>query len=62
MHFKRALKTNINAYLQAKLPRDFAGAEFPRVRADEGDKGVPLWKNLVALLCHAIRLPCRRFS
>src|SRR5882672_7549415 len=38
--------------LEAKLPRDFAGADFSRMRADEGDKGVPLWKNLVALFRH----------
>jgi len=47
--------------LEAKLPRDFAGADFSRMRADEGDKGVPLWgKTLVALFSPLIRLPCRR--
>src|SRR5450432_3343522 len=38
--------------LQAEFPRDFAGADFSRMRADKGDEGVPLWKNLVALFCH----------
>src|ERR1700751_2025826 len=48
--------------LQAELPRDFAGSDFSGMRTDEGDDGVPLWKNLVALPGHSIRLPCRRFS
>src|SRR5712691_937378 len=47
-----ALEFDAVGVLQAKLPRDFSGADFSRMRADEGDKGVPLWKNLVALFRH----------
>src|SRR5258708_29080364 len=57
-----ALQLGAVGVLEAEFPRDLAGSDFPRMRADEGDNGVPLWKNLVASLCHLIRLPCRRSS
>src|ERR1700722_3471959 len=55
-----ALQLDAVGVLQSEFPRDLAGADFSRIRADEGDNGVPLWKNLVALLGHAIRLPSQR--
>ena len=48
--------------LQAEFARDLAGSDFSRLRTDEGDDGVRAWKNLFALFCHFIRLPCQRSS
>src|SRR5713101_3413507 len=48
--------------LQAEFARDLAGSDFSRLRTYEGDDGVRAWKNLVALFCHFIRLPCQRSS
>src|ERR1700678_4035454 len=52
-----AFQLNPVGISEAEFPRDLAGADFPRMRADECDNGVPLRKNLVALLGHSIRLP-----
>ena len=57
-----ALQLGAVGVLQAELARDLAGADLARMRADEGDDGVPARKAIVALLCHFIRGPCPRFS
>ena len=56
-----ALQLDAVGVLQAELARDLAGADLSRMRADEGDDGVPVRKAAVALLGHSIRWPCRRF-
>src|ERR1700693_3165616 len=48
--------------LQAELARDLAGSDLSRMRADEGDDGVPGRKATVALLFHLILGPFRHVS
>src|ERR1700688_3097888 len=51
---QNSLQLGAVGVLQAELARDLAGADVPRMRADEGDDGVPGRKAELAVFRHAI--------
>ena len=48
--------------LQAELAGDFPRADLARIRADEGDDGVPARKTIVVFSLHLLPGPCPRSS